>query len=313
MLSIARICRYYFCFVSYFCHKVRAVLWLGFFRVRFIYRNLKNVSLASCFLNGSVSHEIPEKYGVHLYIKREDLIHKEISETNFAEKLQYNFQEAREQGFSKILTFGGAYSNHIAATAFAGKQFGFDTVGVIRGEEPVAWSNTLQTAHNNGMQLHFISREQYKDKANTLFIEDLHERYGSFYLVPEGGANALAVRGCEEIVKGIDIPFDYICCPCGTGTTLAGIINGLQGKAHAIGFSALKATGYFEKAMPPWLDKPFSNWQVSYDYHFGGYAKVPDALRLYTRFLPADGHSARRCLYGQNDVRHHGPGTAGLF
>lgn len=162
---------------------------------------------------------------VQLFILRDDLNHPEISGNKWR-KLKYNLQKAKEEEFSKLLTFGGAFSNHIAAAAAAGREFGFQTIGVIRGEETLPLNKTLQLAQDNGMIFKYVSREQYREnnKYEKSFLESLKEEFGQFYMVPEGGANALAVKGCTEIVNNVDIDFDVICCACGTGGTVAGII-----------------------------------------------------------------------------------------
>ncbi|WP_369074345.1 1-aminocyclopropane-1-carboxylate deaminase/D-cysteine desulfhydrase, partial [Salinimicrobium oceani] len=153
--------------------------------------------------------EIPNRFiaevnGISIHLKREDLLHPEVSGNKFR-KLKYNIAEAISQKRESLLTFGGAYSNHIAATAAAGKFSGLKTIGVIRGEElgenlekTLQENATLRFAHDCGMQFHFVSRSDYRQKTSEAFIEELHEKFGKFYLVPEGGTNELAVKGCEE-------------------------------------------------------------------------------------------------------------------
>src|SRR5690606_38710933 len=151
------------------------------------------------------------------------------------------------QGKERMLTFGGAFSNHIAATAAAGKEFGMETIGVIRGEElgtdlekTLTENETLRTAKDYGMRLHFLSREAYRKKTSQEVLQPLHEKYGDFYLLPEGGTNALAIKGCEEILVEEDKNFDFICCAVGTGGTLSGIINSTSENQQVLGFPALK-------------------------------------------------------------------------
>jgi 1-aminocyclopropane-1-carboxylate deaminase len=180
-----------------------------------------------------------ESRGVRLYLKRDDLIHAELPGNKWR-KLKYNIGAAREQGVSTLLTFGGAYSNHIRATAATGHYFDFNTIGVIRGEERLPLNSSLRYATNHGMQLAYMDRSTYRKKTDLPIIADLRERFGDFYLIPEGGSNALAVKGCKELVDEIDVDFDVICCPCGTGGTLAGISAALHQGQRAVGFSALK-------------------------------------------------------------------------
>ncbi|WP_430424076.1 1-aminocyclopropane-1-carboxylate deaminase/D-cysteine desulfhydrase [Maribacter litoralis] len=214
---------------------------------------------------------------ITVVIKREDLLHPFISGNKFR-KLKYNILAAQAQGKSTILTFGGAYSNHIAATAYAAKEHGLRAIGVIRGEElQNSWqkNTTLQKAHEDGMQFKFISREAYRQKEEENFIERLKNEFGEFYLVPEGGTNSLAIKGCEEIITQNDEQFNIICCSVGTGGTVSGVINASALQQRIIGFSALK--GDFLKAEIQKMVKK-ENWEVNNDFHFGGYAKVTEEL-----------------------------------
>src|SRR6185295_16569335 len=137
-----------------------------------------------------VSSDILKEKGIKLFVKRDDMIHPYISGNKWR-KLKYNIEEMRRQGKNLLLTFGGAYSNHILATAAAGKQLGFNTIGIIRGEEPREKSPVLKYALSAGMKPHFISREEYRKKNSEEFLEKLKAMFGDFYLVPEGGANKL--------------------------------------------------------------------------------------------------------------------------
>ena len=177
-----------------------------------------------------------------LSILREDLIHPEISGNKFR-KLKYNLLEAKKLGFNQLLTFGGAVSNHIAATAAAGKLHGFKTIGLIRGEElkdKIDTNATLRFAKNCGMELHFISREAYREKNNSLFIEDLKNKFPSTYVVPEGGTNDLAINGCKEILFDQCDEFNFIASAIGTGGTIAGLIEASKPHQHLLGFPSLK-------------------------------------------------------------------------
>lgn len=226
-----------------------------------------------------------------LFIKREDTIHPLISGNKFR-KLKYNLLEAQQQGQTTLLTFGGAFSNHIAAVARAGHEQGFKTIGVIRGEElEENWQNnpTLQLAHEHGMQFHFVSRSDYRHKTDADFLQQLKKTFGEFYLLPEGGTNELAVKGCAEILTEDDASFDYICSSVGTGGTVAGIINSTQPHQTVLGFPALK--GDFLKADISTFAQN-ERWQLISDYHFGGYAKVtPDLVQFINRFRKGTGIS----------------------
>lgn len=225
---------------------------------------------------------IPNDFGIEVYVKREDVLHSEISGNKFR-KLKYNLIEARTLGFTKLLTFGGAYSNHIAAVAAAGKEFGFETIGVIRGEElqeKYLENPTLKKASENGMQFEFVTRTQYRDKNNIEFLDQLKEKFGDFYLIPEGGTNKLAVKGCKEILTDDDKMFDFICCAVGTGGTISGIINSLKPHQKAIGFPALKGD-FLTEDIQKYAEN--SQWNLVTDYHFGGYAKLNDELRQFMK------------------------------
>ncbi len=216
-------------------------------------------------------------FNVEIAIKREDLIHPHISGNKYR-KLKYNLIEAKNQQKDTLLTFGGAFSNHIAATAAAGKELHFKTIGIIRGEElkdKIKENPTLAFAKASGMKLVFISREEYKQKESKTFIDRLIEKYGLFYLLPEGGTNTLAVKGCEEILTEDDEHFDIICVPVGTGGTMAGIVNSTKPHQRVIGFSALKGD-FLGNEIKKWTSK--TNWEITDAYCFEGYAKVNQEL-----------------------------------
>ncbi|GMN07111.1 pyridoxal-phosphate dependent enzyme [Croceitalea sp. MTPC5] len=223
--------------------------------------------------NEEIRLPLLETKGVSLSIKREDTIHPLISGNKYR-KLKYNLIRARAQEQTQLLTFGGAYSNHIAATAYAGKLHGFETIGVIRGEElKNKWSQnpTLRLAKEHGMRFYFVPREVYRLRNTKEFEAGLQKQYGDFYLLPEGGTNSLAIKGCEEILNDQDEGFDVICCCVGTGGTLAGLVNSSSRHQHVLGFSALKGD-FLLNDIRKFARK--DNWKLILDYHFGGYAKV---------------------------------------
>lgn len=232
-------------------------------------------------LSGVFSVETTQVKGVssvvELFVKREDKIHLEVSGNKYR-KLKYNIEKALADGVNTLLTFGGAFSNHIAATAAAGRLYGINTIGVIRGEELEKQINnnpTLLYAQQCGMQFKFVSRSDYRNKDSELFIESLKKEFKDFYIVPEGGTNALAIKGCEEILTATDNIFDYICVPVGTGGTISGIINSALPNQKVLGFSALKGDFLIEDISK--FAKQ-DNWQLISDYHFGGYAKINTEL-----------------------------------
>ncbi|NUP46207.1 MAG: pyridoxal-phosphate dependent enzyme [Catenulispora sp.] len=210
---------------------------------------------------------------------------------NKPRKLKYNLAAARAQGASTLLTFGGAYSNHIRAVAAAGHTEGFETIGVIRGEEHLPLNDSLAFAVSQGMRLHYMDRESYRAKDSTETRRFLESTFGDFFLIPEGGSNPAAVKGCAELPREIAEPFDVICCPVGTGGTLAGIAAGLGPGQRAIGFATLKGgflTHEVEKLQQQTYGKVFDNWHVEDDFHFGGYAKVPKELDEFAAKFGAD-------------------------
>jgi 1-aminocyclopropane-1-carboxylate deaminase len=219
--------------------------------------------------------------GVNLLIKREDLNDAELS-GNKLHKLKYNLFTAKKEGYKTLLTFGGAYSNHIYAVAASGKRFGFNTIGVIRGEEHLPLNPTLTFAELCGMKLIYLDRTTYREKKSDSVINKLRKQFGDFYLIPEGGTNELAVKGCTDIVKSVNIDYDIICTACGTGGTLAGIIAGLPANRLAIGFAVLKGASFLISDVKNLLaaseSKYSNNWSINLDYHFGGYAKVKTDL-----------------------------------
>jgi 1-aminocyclopropane-1-carboxylate deaminase len=225
-----------------------------------------------------ISDEEIDPWGVKLYIKREDLLHSEISGNKWR-KLKYNFLEAKKLGFNKILTVGGAYSNHIAAVAAASSEYGFESIGIIRGEEYSSLNPTLSFAKSKGMQLIYWNREKFRRGFDDEILNELQKSEGDFYFVPEGGTNELAVKGASEIINDIEIPFDFICSAVGTGGTLAGLINGRKEFDFSVlGFAVLKNTGFLEKGIKKLAGESSNTWEMFNSYSFGGYAKFDQSL-----------------------------------
>lgn len=258
-------------------------------------------------LNQEVFLPILAEKQISLTIKREDLLHPLLSGNKFR-KLKYNLIEAINQGCDTILTFGGAYSNHIAAVAYAGKSNGFKTIGIIRGDElSEKWeaNPTLKLASDYGMQLKFVSRNDYRNKDNPSYLKKLRHELTSSYILPEGGTNALAVRGCEEILTPGDAGFDVICCAVGTGGTLAGIINSALENQHVLGFPALKGNFLSEDIRNFALK---DGWELIPDYHFGGYAKVNTELVDFVNafkqrtYIPLDPVYTGKMVFGILDL-----------
>ncbi len=242
-------------------------------------------------LTESVNQQInlPSELGVELFIKQEDKIHPYISGNKYR-KLKYNLIEAEKLGFKTLLTFGGAYSNHIAAVASAGAEFGFKTIGIIRGEElatKVQHNPTLRFAQSYSMQFKFVTRNDYREKNSKLFIKNLKEEFGEFYRIPEGGTNTLAIKGCEEILTETDKGFEYVCCAVGTGGTISGLINSSKSNQKILGFPALKGE-FLTKDISKFVNR--NNWEIINDYHFGGYAKINTKLVTFINQFKKEQH-----------------------
>jgi len=242
-----------------------------------------------------------------VYIKREDLIHPIVSGNKFR-KLKYNIVQAKGENKTQLLTFGGAYSNHIAAVAYAAKENGFRSIGIIRGDELKSKINdnpTLRFAQECGMEFDFVSREGYRLKEERTFVENLKQKFGDFYLIPEGGTNELAIKGCEEILAQGDEIFNYICCSVGTGGTISGLINSLKPNQKVLGFPSLKGDFLGDE-----IRKFVKNnrWELIHDYHFGGYGKVNGELIAFINSflertgIPLDPIYTGKMVFGVMDL-----------
>ena len=254
--------------------------------------------LAPTPLLQELAEPVATAHGVRLLLWRDDLVNPNLP-GNKARKLKYNLTAARQQGHGTLLTFGGAYSNHIAAVAAAGRLFGFKTIGLVRGDEPAAGTllnPTLALARANGMALHYLDRSAYRQRAEPGFVAEQLARFGPAYVLPEGGTNALALPGCSELVAEIrqQTDFDALAVAAGTGGTLAGLLTGLAGQRYAVGVAALKNGGF----LPTEIDaltqaaagQTFTNYSLQTGYHFGGYAKYSvDLLAFIQQFQARHG------------------------
>ncbi|SFR40078.1 1-aminocyclopropane-1-carboxylate deaminase [Robiginitalea myxolifaciens] len=215
-------------------------------------------------------------FEITLDLRREDLFFPGLSGNKYR-KLKYNLAQAREEGARQLLTFGGAYSNHIHATAAVGKAFGFETVGLIRGEELATQplNPTLAEAQEMGMQLVFTSRQDYSRRHEPEYLEVLAKDYPDTYIIPEGGTNALAIKGCSEILQPGDAHYDLVCCPVGTGGTMLGLRE--TGMLPVWGYAALKGLSDSDAS----LTGPEATLRTG--YHFGGYGKITEELAAFIR------------------------------
>ena len=225
-----------------------------------------------------IQDHVLDASGVRLLIKREDLNHPFVSGNKWW-KLKYNLKEAAAQNADTLITYGGAFSNHIRATAAAAKELGFKSIGLIRGEETLPLNAVLTFARSQGMDLRYISRSAYRTKS---FMHENLKGFGKCYLIPEGGTNQLAVKGVKEFAESLTIPFDYLCCAVGTGGTLAGLIEGTSSEKKIVGFPVLKGAQFLVDDVKRLIvGNENSNWNLMFDYHFGGYAKETPQLRKF--------------------------------
>ncbi|MBS7333311.1 MAG: pyridoxal-phosphate dependent enzyme [Weeksellaceae bacterium] len=250
---------------------------------------------------------ILKQKNIKLSVLREDLIHPKISGNKFR-KLKYNFAEAERLGYKKVITFGGAFSNHIAATAAAAKLNNFEAIGFIRGEEIAALieqNPTLKFAQDEGMKYKFISREEYRLKDSEKFLNQLKIEFPDHYIIPEGGTNDLAIKGCEEILYDSCFEYDFITTAIGTAGTITGIINSTSKNQHVLGFPALKSKHFDEEIRK--LTKKI-NYTIIDNYHFGGYAKVSEELINFinsfkeTTSIPLDPIYTAKMMFGILDL-----------
>lgn len=229
-------------------------------------------------------HPVADRAGVRILLKREDLNHPVVSGNKWW-KLKYNLEAVLQTTHRTLLTFGGAYSNHIYATAAAASALNLHAIGVIRGEEYRPLNATLQFATDNGMQLHYVDRTTYRNKSSYKFQQWLGERFGSFMSIPEGGTNQLALKGCAEFAANElkPISFDHLYLAVGTGGTMAGIICGLADeKRHVAGIPVLKGGGFLEEVISNFImefsGRGYNNWSLRTDFHHGGYGKTTREL-----------------------------------
>ena len=232
---------------------------------------------------------------IRLLLLRDDLTHPELPGNKWR-KLRYNLTEARRLGHDTLLTFGGAFSNHIAAVAAAGRLTGLRTIGIIRGEETLPLNPTLARAATDGMTLRYLDREAYRRKQEPEFLAALLQQTGPAYVIPEGGSNALALPGCAELVTELaaETRFDYLCVACGTGGTLAGLLTGLAPQQQAVGVAALKNGGFLRTDVDALTQaatgRTFPNYDLRTEYHLGGYARFsPELLRFIQEFQARHG------------------------
>ncbi|MFE0642554.1 1-aminocyclopropane-1-carboxylate deaminase/D-cysteine desulfhydrase [Streptomyces sp. NPDC058877] len=237
--------------------------------------------------------------GLRLLLKREDLIHPELPGNKWR-KLVPNLREAAGR---PVLTFGGAYSNHLRATAAAGRLLGFPTVGVVRGDELAGrpLNPSLARCAADGMRLEFVDRTTYRAKGDPATLAALRERApADAFVVPEGGSNALAVHGCVELGRELAGTADAVAVACGTGGTLAGLAAGLLPGQRALGVPVLKGgflDGEVRALQEAAFGGPRGDWTLAEGFHGGGYARISPALEEFARDFEARHGLAIERLY----------------
>ncbi len=252
---------------------------------------------------------------------REDLLHPDVSGNKWR-KLRYNIEAADQKGHHQILTFGGAFSNHIAATAAAGKLFGIKTIGIIRGDGMDESNETLSKALEVGMTLHFVSRTDYKRKYEKSFQWELREKFGSFFMVPEGGANYWGVCGCMEILKEPALAYKEVWLPAGTGSTLSGIVLSANSDIEIHAVSVLKGGSFLEQDVYGFINLVLNQPDLAIEYarqvnwhlndHCGGYGKLNEELISFIHDfydlneVALDGiYTGKMLLALRNDLKLH--------
>lgn len=231
-----------------------------------------------------VEDELLDKHQVELWLKRDDLLHPVISGNKWR-KLKYILDHALSQNADTIISMGGAYSNHLHALAYTGKALGLRTIGYIRGERTATLTPTLQDMQEWGMELRFVSRSEYRLLRQHKQLPDLQPNQ---YWLPEGGAEALALKGVAELIAEIELTYDLLCVPCGTGTTLAGLVNAVPDNVTVMGFAALKHAEFLNHDVNALLYAQRDNWQINQHYHFGGFAKTNTELLSFIKQFQAN-------------------------
>lgn len=248
-----------------------------------------------------------DKYQVELWIKRDDLLHPIISGNKWR-KLKYSLNHALNSGTDTIISMGGAYSNHLHALAYTGKLLGLKTIGFIRGEPGETLTPSLLDMQDWGMELRFVSRSDYRLLREYKHWDALPDLTAGQYWLPEGGAQTLALQGAAELAQEMDISYDTLCVACGTGATLAGLVNAVPDNVSLLGFAALKNAGFLTADVNALLARPRANWQINLDYHFGGFAKTnAELLAFMADFeartqIPLEPVYTAKMLYGIYDL-----------
>lgn len=222
----------------------------------------------------TIREELFDRHDVQVDLLRLDQLHPQVSGNKWF-KLKYNLMDAIRLSAAGIVSFGGAYSNHLHALAYAGHRIGMPTTGIVRGE---AVSNpTMDDCRRWGMHVHFVSRTAYRVRHTEMFLEQVQQQFPAYAVVPEGGNNAAGRRGSAEILDGIELsPYTHIGLSVGSGATLCGVLEAGLTHQHVLGFAALKQAAYLKDEIAAHSDK--TNWSLIEDAHEGGFGKFTPAL-----------------------------------
>ncbi|MDD5125867.1 pyridoxal-phosphate dependent enzyme [Methylovulum sp.] len=254
-----------------------------------------------------INDPLLDQHQIELWLKRDDLLHPVISGNKWR-KLKYLLKHALSLDSHTLISMGGVYSNHLHALAYVGQTLQLQTIGLIRGDQTHALTPTLQDASDWGMILKFVSRTDYRLLRKYQNWHDLPDLPPDAYWLTEGGAQTLALQGVAELASEISLPYDWLCAPCGTGTTLAGLITAVPGHSRVLGFAALKNAGFLYKDIAGLLPEPCHNWELNLDYHFGGFAQTsPELFCFIGQFQNQTGISLEpvytgKMLYGLYDL-----------
>tara|TARA_B110000263_G_scaffold243246_1_gene249731 strand:- start:7806 stop:8774 length:969 start_codon:yes stop_codon:yes gene_type:complete len=283
---------------------VYKIYFFGLIFFNFIHHNKITIFAIMKIELHQIFNSLYKDTNIKVFIKRLDLIESDISGNKYF-KLKYNIKEVISKGYNKIVTFGGAFSNHILASSIIAKNNNLLSIGIIRGEAHHPLNATLKKATLNGMKLIYISRSEYKLKESKKFTENIYDLYGDCYIIPEGGTNDLAIKGTGDIITDHD-DYDYICCPVGTGGTIAGIINTSNSNQRVLGFPAIKGFDTLNDNINLWSNK--DNWTLIDKYNFGGYARFNNDLIDFIKDfylnhnIPLDLIYTSKMIYGVNDL-----------
>ncbi len=273
------------------------------------------------YLKASSVQPLQLHAGYAVHVKRDDLIHPQVSGNKWR-KLKYNLLKAQEGGCDTLITFGGAFSNHLAATAKTAQLSGFKSIGIVRGEHVNLSNSTLSFASECGMHIIPVAVSEYDERNNYNYHDQLKLEYPLAHIIPEGGANFEGVSGTMEIVKELDEEYDLICCAIGTGTTAAGFILSKPKETKIVCFNNFKSSAGVKEMIEQKINLVLNHsasiheyqndFEIIDGYSFGGYAKVDDSLKDFARkiysehALPLDLVYTAKALYGLNKMLEKG-------